>query len=350
MKGKPKILYVYAFNSSFIRKDKELLEGNFDLVPLFFNPLPRWKTPFSLLRQGFQILFNLRRTKAIVCQFAGFHTVLPVLIGKLSRTKTSIILLGAECHNYPGIQHGNFRKKGLAWATKISFKYASQLLPIDDSLVNFENTYDDSEPKHQGFIGLLPSLTTKYQVIPHGFDSAIFKPAEQFNQSNSFITVSSSVAPPVFQRKGIDLILKTAPLFPQCNFTILCKNDYLEESELPNNVKLLQAVPYEKLPEILSAHSFYLQVSIAEGLPNALCEAMLCGCIPIGSNAFAIPYIIENTGFIVKKRTVEALAQQIKLALESNNKIELSKAARKRIIENFPLEFRIQKLPIAILN
>lgn len=344
MNGKPKILYIFAFNSSFIRKDKELLERHFELVPLFFNPLPRWKTPFSLITQAFQILWNIRRCKAIVCQFAGFHTVLPVLIGKLTGTKTSIILLGAECHNYPGIQHGNFRKKGLAWVTKISFKNASQLLPIDESLVYFENTYDDSEPKYQGFNGLIKGLKTSYQIIPHGFDSTIFKPSTKPNQPNSFITVSSSVAPPVFQRKGIDLILQAAFLFPECSFTILCKNDYLVESDLPSNVKLMQAVPYEKLPEILSQHRFYLQISIAEGLPNALCEAMLCGCIPIGSNVFAIPHIVEQTGFIVSKRSVQSLVEQITKALENPDLEDLSAKARLGIIKKFPLENRERSL------
>ena len=350
MKGKPKIIYVFAFNSSFIRKDRELLESQFDLVPLFFNPLPKWKTPFSLFSQAVQLLWNIRNCKGIVCQFAGFHTVLPTIVGKLTNTRTSIILLGAECHNYPGIKHGNFRKKALAWATKVSFRLASKLLPIDQSLVKFENNYAPDEPKMQGFQGLMPDLKTNFNVIPHGFNQEIFKSSITPPLPKTFITVSSSVAPPVFQRKGIDLILQVAPQFPDCTFTILCKNDYLLESQLPPNVKILEAVPYEKLPEALAANRFYLQVSIAEGLPNALCEAMLCGCIPIGSNVFAIPDIIENTGFIVKQRTVEALAHQIKQALESNQQEELSKAARKRIIEKFPLESRVQKLPLAILN
>jgi UDP-N-acetylglucosamine:LPS N-acetylglucosamine transferase len=111
MKKKDKLIYVFAFRSSFIRKDEELLKKHFDVVPLFFNPLPRWKTPLSFIKQVFQLLANIRNCKGIVCQFAGFHTVAAVIVGKLFGVKTSIILLGAECHNYPGIQHGNFRKK-----------------------------------------------------------------------------------------------------------------------------------------------------------------------------------------------------------------------------------------------
>lgn len=349
MKKKDKLIYVFAFRSSFIRKDEELLKKHFDVVPLFFNPLPRWKTPLSFIKQVFQLLANIRNCKGIVCQFAGFHTVAAVIVGKLFGVKTSIILLGAECHNYPGIQHGNFRKKWLGKATRFSFRWASQLLPIDNSLIEFRNDYDLSEPLAQGFKGINPDIKTPTRVIPHGFDGEKFKPNTIPPQAFSFITASSSVAPPVFQRKGIDLILQIAPRFPQCSFTILCKNDYLKVDELPNNVFILEAVPYEKLPEVLASYQFYLQVSIAEGLPNALCEAMLCGCVPIGSNVFAIPDIIGETGFIVEKRSVQNLEEQIRLALEKSNLSDLSLAAKERIGKKFPLDLRESDLTSAVV-
>lgn len=126
------------------------------------------------------------------------------------------------------------------------------------------------------------------------------------------------------------------------------KNDYLKTEDLPNNVSILEAVPYEKLPEVLASYQFYLQVSIAEGLPNALCEAMLCGCIPIGSNVFAIQEVIGNTGFIVQKRSVENLEEQIQFALQNTDQESLSTSARKRILDKFPLESREVSLIKAI--
>lgn len=279
-----------------------------------------------------------------MCQFAGFHTVLPVLIGKLFNKKVYIILLGAECHNYPKIKHGNFRKKMLGMATSYSLRNAYKLLPIDDSLAKWENNYDTSEPKSQGFLNLASPCETPFEVIPHGFDDIKFNFKPENKIKNTFITISSSVAPPVFYRKGIDLIINVAPFFPECNFSILCKNDYLKIDELPKNVTLIAAVPYDKLSEKIAEFEYYLQVSIAEGLPNALCEAMLCGCIPIGSNSFAIPHVIGETGYVLKKRELEEFKLVISKAIDNNLNSELALRARNRIQKLLPLNTREKKL------
>src|SRR6185369_10376616 len=84
-----------------------------------------------------------------------------------------------------------------------------------------------------------------------------------------------------------------------------------------------------------SKQQFYFQISIAEGFPSAICEAMLCNCIPIGSNVAAIPMIIGDCGFVLNKRDPEMLMALIKNALNSDTKT-LAKKSRERIIELFP--------------
>jgi glycosyltransferase involved in cell wall biosynthesis len=82
---------------------------------------------------------------------------------------------------------------------------------------------------------------------------------------------------------------------------------------------------------------------MAEGFPNALCEAMLCGCIPVGSNVFSIPEIISDTGYILKHRNTSEL-KQLLISVVNSTEQKSPQACRKRIAENFPLESRKQKL------
>ncbi|MBK7697247.1 MAG: glycosyltransferase [Saprospiraceae bacterium] len=48
--------------------------------------------------------------------------------------------------------------------------------------------------------------------------------------------------------------------------------------------------------ELYTKHKIFAIPSMTEGLPNTLCEAMLCGCIPVGSNIEVIAHIINDTG------------------------------------------------------
>ena len=82
---------------------------------------------------------------------------------------------------------------------------------------------------------------------------------------------------------------------------------------------------------------FYYQGSIIEGLPNVLCEAMLCECIPIGNNVFGISDAIGDTGFIF--HGFEEL-YKVKKILKSNVYLN-GKKARERIKKKYPLSKRV---------
>jgi hypothetical protein len=91
-------------------------------------------------------------------------------------------------------------------------------------------------------------VPTAFSPNLDGFNDELFKPNFTEPLAKTFITAASSIAPPVFQRKGIDLIISAARLLPDCHFSILCKNDYLNPAELPSNVTILEAVP-NSIPE-----------------------------------------------------------------------------------------------------
>ena len=76
---------------------------------------------------------------------------------------------------------------------------------------------------------------------------------------------------------------------------------------------------------------------MSEGFPNALCEAMLCGCIPIGSNVASIPHIIGDKGYILKQKN-EILLQNLISNLDNYSITHLD--VNEQISTNFPLKRR----------
>ena len=86
----------------------------------------------------------------------------------------------------------------------------------------------------------------------------------------------------------------------------------------------------------------YCQLSCREGLPNSLCEAMLCGCIPVGSNVGGIPHAIGDTGYLVDYGNDEQIIRSIEEALQASPSQGIS--ARKRIATLFALATREKQI------
>ncbi|MCG3166771.1 MAG: hypothetical protein POELPBGB_02553 [Bacteroidia bacterium] len=350
---KPKLLFIYKTPSSFVLKDRELLARNFKVISFSFNPTKKFLTPLELLKEFIFLLVHIWKSKAIVCEFADYHTVLPTLFGKLTGKPCYLILCGTECYSFPSINYGNHNKKLMSMATCFSISNATHVMPVHKSMVLSNYTYSDSDYLQQGYKAFCKNVETPFTEINYGYDSTKFFKSKKSNpdsyrDKNSFLTVAVNAKGSTFFRKGIDLIIELAKHCPDYNFTLLGVKDELNHLQLPENITLLPPVPHTELINYYSRHEFYLQLSIAEGFPNALCEAMLCECIPIGSDVFGIPDIIGDTGFILKKKDVAQLKNLVAEAVKSD-KITLAKKARQRIIENFPEEKREEKF-MSVIN
>ena len=153
----------------------------------------------------------------------------------------------------------------------------------------------------------------------------------------------------MYYLKGIDLLEKAALKFPETTFTIVGVSPQFLNKLRPPNLIFVPFVSANELVEILNQHYFYCQLSISEGFPNALCEAMLCGCIPVVSNVCSMPNIVGNTGFVLPKRNEELLFEIIEDLLFKSDLDTLSIASRNRVVENYSFETRKKEL-LKLLN
>ena len=116
-------------------------------------------------------------------------------------------------------------------------------------------------------------------------------------------------------------------------------NDNLHSA--PDNVVFSGRLNHIELRKAYRKAQFHFQLSLFEGFGLSLCEAMLCECIPIGSSVNMIPQIIGDTGFILNQKKIDLLIDIMKKAIATNNKEDLGKKARQRIVENFNADISI---------
>ncbi|MEJ6617076.1 MAG: glycosyltransferase family 4 protein [Crocinitomicaceae bacterium] len=344
---KPNLNYFHVGLSSFVKKDIEILSSEFNLTVHYFDQSSKVKLPFSFLKQLFFLTGTLFRSKASIIQFGGYHSFLPVLFNVLFKKKTIIVLGGTDCVSFPSIQYGCFYNKYLKYFTKFSLKKASLLLPVADALVHSKYTYNSDDFEFQGYKQFISNIRTKHITIPNGYNASIWK-NNLPKTKNTFLTIGADLGSRFgVKLKGIDLIIEVAPLLPNCTFYIV-GGDKIGQ-DLPENVIPIDNLPNTELPTFIADKQFYLQLSMSEGFPNALCEAMLSGCVPIVSGVGAMPHIIGDSGYILQQKNAQQLKEIIQLALVEYSNEKASKAVQ-QIEANFTIENRKAMLNSTILQ
>ena len=340
------ILYISSGNPTFVLKDILLLSKRYIVKSLLY-PWNTVNTPLNFIRQFIYLILRKNKIDAIIIRFAGYWSVVPVLFGKILNKKVFIILGGTDCISYPQFNYGSLRKPLLKSAIFFSIKNATCLLPVHESLIDFTNSYYDNSK--QGIKNHFKPIKTDIRTIYNGYNPRVSQKTieNSIRNPNSFISVAFVNSKTRLILKGIDLILESAREFPEASFTIIgvAEKDKFQ-LDIPSNVIIHPPMPNELLSEKYLQSEFVIQPSISEGFPNALCEAMSFGCIPIVSPVGAMPTITQNIGFTVKNRSTQALSLEIKnaLSLTNDEKEKLRLLSHTQIVNNFSEKMRVSKL------
>jgi glycosyltransferase involved in cell wall biosynthesis len=88
---------------------------------------------------------------------------------------------------------------------------------------------------------------------------------------------------------------------------------WIRKLDIQSGVTLLPAFPREKMPRLFRLSPVMISLTVHDGVPNVLLEAMACGCFPIVGNLESIREWIEDgkNGLLVSTADPEAVAAAI---------------------------------------
>lgn len=340
-----KVLYWDVGKSSFVLKDLAILNSQFKVYDYTFKAKNNFLILFEFTKQFFICVYRVFSCDIVICQFAGYHSLIPLFVFKLFRKQRIIVAGGTDCVAFPSIKYGNFQKKYLKWFTKKSFQLSNFILPVDETLIQYDYTYQNNDYKKQGYRTFIENLSAIDKVVYNGYDHNLFNILESNRKPKSFLTVGANLSTQFGPKlKGIDLIIEVSKLFKDYTFAIVGGKGF-KEIDVSENVILLDNIPNSELPELYNQYEFYMQLSMSEGFPNSLCEAMLCGCIPIVSNVGAMPKIVENTpGYVLEQKNVEKLKQILEDIRSIIIEPEQRFVVRNKIMTHYTIENRKEEL------
>ena len=338
--NKENIIFIYPKLFTFIKTEIKILESEFNVISIKQNWSNKIILPFNFFIQFFFLIFNFHKSNIILVSFGGYWSFFPALFGRIFNKKVAIVVHGTDCVSFPEINYGNLRSSLISWFTKKSYQLSNLILPVSESLVYTENTYYSREKLKFGYTYHLKNIKTPYKVIPNGLITEDWESNCVEKQMNTFITVMTNDQ---IKRKGGDLIIEAAKELKHCTFYFAGTNNFKSEDIHPENVKFLGKLTPGELKKYYNKTQFYLQLSNFEGFGVAICEAMLCECVPIVSDVNFLPEIIGNSGFVLRKRDKKMLIGLLEEAMSSKIE-ELSKLSKQRIKQEFSLKKRKEML------
>lgn len=339
-----KVLYIKPFNSTFIKIDEEILVRNFETkVILLSNQSKKASYIYSVLLLCIYVLRNRNSIETVFTRFADYHTYPLAFLCKVFKIKFIVVVGGFEVAKIPELNYGAFNKKIRGFCVKKTFIYATKILPNTNKLIEYVNSFGLRMPAKGGILNFVPQVRNKITVVNNGFDSEKFYPNEGILDNGMILNVAIINNDQTFLRKGLDVFLNAAKVLPQVKFVqVGASKAYIVKKKvnIPQNVEFI-----EKTSNVLQfyqrAKVFFIP-SRAEGMPNALCEAMLCGCIPVGSNVNAIPDIIANDSLVLATSDMDEVKSKLTKAIELGEEEQLK--FRNRILSNYSIHNREKRL------
>ena len=312
------VLFVAAFNAPFIQDDMDIVEKHFSVKRLIGHGVGAC----------LKIVFSLFKADIVFCWFASVYAGLAVAAGRAFGVRSVIVVGGVDVAKEPELAYGIWLSPWRAKIVRYALRHADRVLVVDPSL-----QIEAVRLAEYGGENII--------YVPTGYDPEKWKPTGV--KVPVVLTVAIVRDETRIKVKGIDLLLEAAAKLPATRFVIVgVTPEIAAKLCAPENVSLHPFLEREKLLPFYQHAKVYCQPSRREGLPNTLCEAMLCGCIPVASNVGGNPTAVGDSGLLFSPGSVEDLVEAIQDALMMDEKAALR--ARARIVALFPRQKREAEL------
>lgn len=156
--------------------------------------------------------------------------------------------------------------------------------------------------------------------------------------------------------KGHEYIIRAIPGLKQAGYSIRYemvgggKGSRLEklarELNVSNNVKFVGVLDRKDVLRWLDTVDIYAQLSLQEGLPRAMIEAMSRGCVTIGARTGGIPELLQGDDVIPRKdfmlfqnRVKEYLQSFREMAASSERNIRVAELYQDSVLSNARKDF-----------
>jgi glycosyltransferase involved in cell wall biosynthesis len=313
-----RIAFISTLFTPFIQDDLETLKKHYRIKVQIGSGITH------LLR----IAFLCFGSDMVFCWFASTYASVAVALMRLLGRRSVIVIGGVDVAKDEKLNYGIWLVPWKAFLVRYAIRHANKILAVDKSLAEKARVL----ARYDG---------NNIEILPTGYDINFWKMSET-NKTSGVLTVAYVDDEKRFRVKGIDILFEAARSLPHVPFTAIgLTKKIIELFDPPFNVELVPLMDRKLLLPYYQRAKVYCQPSRQEGMSNVLCEAMLCGCVPVATDVGATKSVLGEIGICVPPDS-NALTLALMKALQLPEKISL--AARERITSSFDKGTREKKI------
>ncbi len=312
-----RILFVRNGTMRFIGTDYHLLSGRW--------PVLEWvvRSRRINLPATWQAV---RHTDLVFCWFASWHALAPVMIARLLRKPSIVVVGGYDVANIPEAGYGSQRGGLPRLIARAVVRWSSHLIAI-------------SHNARREAIANAHARPEKITVIYPGVEPF---PANPLTPREPLVLTVGNVWRENLLRKGLLPFVRAAAHLPDLRFVHCGRwaDDSINDlrAAAAANVEFAGYVSDADLLARYQRAAVYAQASLHEGFGLGVAEAMMGGCIPVVTRAGALPEVVANTGVYLASTNPSDMADSIRQACALDDTAR--RRARERILSNFSIAIR----------
>ncbi|NQE05726.1 hypothetical protein C5S32_07640 [ANME-1 cluster archaeon GoMg1] len=295
------------------KRDLQILQKYFEIAILHqasptFLKGSKWKAfrafnyVMSRLIDFLRLFKEIRKADLTFDWFASEFAVTGILISKLLRKKSIVVVGGYDIENMPEINYGNMQYARQRHFTTFGLKNADIVLPFSEFAAEKVRKLTDNK--------------ATIRAANLACDTERFK---QKGQKEDIVITAGFIDKTYVPRKGFKTFVEAAKYLPEIKFYLIGK----QRDEAINELKAI-ATPNVEFTGFLfddDLLSMYQRAKVfcllsyqeGEGGGGVLGEAMACGCVPVVSEkAVALRETVGDCGFYVPYGDAKATAEAIK--------------------------------------
>lgn len=314
-----RILFVHNLQSPFVQTDLEMLATRHQVTPFF---VPGRAVPVRWLLRAVKV------HDLVFCWFASWHSLFPALLARALDRPTIVVTGGHDTANLPEIDYGHQRGGLRKVVSRTILRSATRLLVL-------------SEYSRKELLEIDGVSARRVSLLYLGLRVPDVPAPEDVHKEEILLTVGG-VDRLTLWRKGLEPFVRSARLLPDHEFYVVGKWRDRSIEHLrriaSSNVHFTGFMDDLSLSQLRLRAKVYAQLSLHEGFGLAVAEAMLAYCIPVVTQAGALPEVVGDCGIYTESNDPANVTEAMREAMDAP--LDLSVRARERIINLFPYDNR----------